>query len=94
MDTPIEREPCGTDDYEEKFARLSRADQRAVSVAEEFVLADTARTHARRTLTDGTVFDLAAYHEFDNGLTLDGSPTGARSSWTWCFTSRRSPIPI
>jgi len=70
MGTPIEREPRGTEEYEEKFAHLSKADQATVTLAEEFVLADTARTHARRTLDDGTVFDLTAYEEFDVGLTF------------------------
>jgi hypothetical protein len=41
-------------------------------------LADLARTHARRSLADGTIFGLTAYDEFDVGLTFhegaDGRP--------------------
>jgi hypothetical protein len=35
-----------------------------VELVEESILADTARTHRRRKLADGTVFDLTAYDEF------------------------------
>jgi hypothetical protein len=48
-----------------------------VSLAEDSILADTSRTHARRTLADGTTVDLTAYDEFDVGLTFhdrDGRP--------------------
>lgn len=49
---------------------MSDADQSKVALAEESVLADRGRTHARRTMADGTVFDLTAYDEFDVGLTF------------------------
>jgi hypothetical protein len=62
---PIERDPRGTTEYELKVAELSDTDRRTVELAEESVIADRRRTHARRSLSDGTTFDLTAYDEFD-----------------------------
>jgi hypothetical protein len=39
-------------------------------LAEESILADVSRMHARRTLPDGTTLDLTAYDEFDVALTF------------------------
>lgn len=39
-------------------------------LAEESVLADRSRSHARRALDDGTTFDLTAYDEFGVLLTF------------------------
>jgi len=72
----IEREPRGTWEYEQKFARLSREDKKTVELAEDSVLADLGRTHARRTLADGTTLDMTAYREFDVLLTFWTAPDG------------------
>ncbi len=35
-----------------------------IELVEESILSDRGRTHSRRTLPDGTVFDLTAYDEW------------------------------
>jgi hypothetical protein len=63
--TPIERRPRGTPDYEAKFDRLSPGDRETLELVEESILSDQGRTHRRRTMPDGTIFDLTAYDEWD-----------------------------
>jgi hypothetical protein len=53
-----------------KLSRLSAADQRLIALAEESILADRSRTHARRSLRDGTTVDLTAYDDFNVVLTF------------------------
>ena len=62
--TPIERLPRGTPEYEAKLSALDPLDRLTVELVEESILADAARSHSRRKLADGTVFDLTAYDGF------------------------------
>jgi len=64
-DQPIDRAPRGTAHYEAKVAALHREQREALELVEESILADRTRTHARRSMRDGTTFDLTAYDEFD-----------------------------
>jgi hypothetical protein len=61
---PIDRTPRGTPDYEAKLADLRPADRLTIELVEESILADTSRSHSRRSLPDGTIFDLTAYDEY------------------------------
>ena len=65
MARPIEREPRGTRDYEAKITRLDAHDLLTLELVEESVLADVGRQHRRRTMPDGTTFDLTVYDEWN-----------------------------
>lgn len=73
---PIERQPRGTPEYEQKLAGLSESQRLTVELAEESILSDRARTHSRRTLPDGTVFDLTTYDEWNVLLSFRTLPNG------------------
>ena len=74
----IERQPRGTPGYERKLAGLSDHDRLTVELVEDSIVADRNRTHARRTLEDGTEFDLTAYDEWNVLVSFerleDGTP--------------------
>jgi hypothetical protein len=65
MAQAIDRIPRGTPAYEAKVAALPAEQRATLELVEESVLADRGRTHARRTMPDGTTFDMTAYDEFD-----------------------------
>jgi hypothetical protein len=65
MAQPIDRDSRGTPAYEAKVAALPAEHRELLELVEESVLADRVRTHARRTMQDGTTFDMTAYDEFD-----------------------------
>jgi hypothetical protein len=58
------------------FARED--DYRTLVLAEEAILSDRDRTHARRELADGTVLDLTVYDEFGVLFTFRELPSGER----------------
>lgn len=74
----IDREPRGIPDYELKVSTLAPRDRQILELAEEHVLADRSRTHARRVLADGSVFDMTAYDEFGVLLSSRETPDGHR----------------
>jgi hypothetical protein len=75
---PIDRIPRGTYEYEPKVSLLSPLERQRLELAEEHVLADHRRTHGRRSMPDGTTFDMSAYDDFDVLLAFrdraDGTP--------------------
>jgi hypothetical protein len=76
---PIDREPRGTPEYEAKVAALaiSAPDRfQTLELAEESILSDRKRIHARRALADGTTFDLTAYDEFNALFSFREKPDG------------------
>ncbi|HUG30642.1 MAG TPA: hypothetical protein VMQ65_09055 [Candidatus Limnocylindria bacterium] len=56
--------PRGTPSYEAKLAALPVGRRQTLELVEELILSDRDRVHARRTLADGTTFDLTAFDEF------------------------------
>lgn len=54
----------GTPAYEAKLAALPVGLRETIELVEESILSDLDRAHARRTLADGTTFDLTAFDEF------------------------------
>lgn len=56
--------PRGTHAYEAKLAALPVGQRQVLGLVEESILSDRDRVHARRTLADGTTFDLTAFDEF------------------------------
>jgi hypothetical protein len=79
MAQPIEREPRGGAEYETKVAALAKRDPSAfatLELVEESILSDQARTHRRRSMPDGTTFDLTAYDEWNVMLSFRTSESG------------------
>lgn len=74
--TPIERRPRGTPEYEAKLTSLPPPDRHTIELVEESILSDQGRIHSRRTMPDGTVFDLTAYDEWDVLLSFRILPNG------------------
>jgi hypothetical protein len=72
----IERQPRGTPSYEAKLGALSTADRQTIELIEESILSDHARTHSRRTMSDGTTFDLSAYDEWGVLISFRVTPSG------------------
>jgi len=60
-----------------RVASLISWRRRILALAEESILADRAREHARRTLADGTTFDMTAYREFDVLLSFQSNKDGS-----------------
>ena len=81
----IDRDPRGIPQYELKVAALNPRGRQILELAEEHILADRSRTHARRVLNDGSVFDLTAYDEFGVLLSFRESPDGRREFIDFVF---------
>ena len=71
----MRREPRGTAEYEEKVDDLDESHLDTLELAEESIISDLARagparSHSRRVLSDGTMFDLTVYDELNVMLTF------------------------
>jgi hypothetical protein len=62
-----------------------------LELVEESVLADRARRHARRTMPDGTTFDMTAYDEFDVLVSFRVEPDRRLMFIDFRFYDPRSP---
>jgi hypothetical protein len=81
----IERLPRGTPSYEAKLASLSASDRQTIELVEESILSDLTRAHNRRTMSDGTVFDLTAYDAWDVLISFHVLPSGETEFIDYAF---------